>query len=782
MRAADFAAVTPGAVRRGDEYVALCPGHDDRNPSLSFRDGRHGIILHCFASCPTERILAPLNLQVRDLLFDGESFPRANGQGEAGRIVATYEYRDEVGGVLYRVLRYCPKGFRQQRPDGNGGWDWKLNGVRRVCYPLPELQGAPRVFVVEGEKDVDRLSKEGIPATCNSGGAGKWTDDHTAQLVAAGVHHVVVLADNDGPGHRHAESLKRSCVTAGLSSKIVQLPNLPPKGDVSDFFDAGGTVETLLALVESAPEWETPAPSLAGKEIPPDTRPELDADVGDLDEITAREFDMLSSQNNPPKLFLYGNVPVRLDIGDDGRPRPVELTVDRVRHELARRARWTTEKKSRSGSSTDRINARPPIDIAKNILASSELPFPVLKSIVEVPVVVLDGRIIQRPGFDAESGILYQPFDSHLEISIPGSPTAVEVAKAKALLDEMIEDFAFVGDPDRAHAVAFAIGMFCRDLVDGPTPLHDFEAPSPGTGKNLLVESLLHPAVGYNVGLVPEVSNDDELRKHVTARLRENRPVIVIDNLSRPLDSGVLSAALTSRRWDDRLLGKSETISLPVRTMWALTANNPFLSMEIARRCVRIRLDARTDRPWLRERFRHHDLRRWVKEHRADLICSILTLVRAWLNAGRPAPNVKSLGSYESWSQVVGGIVSFAGYPGFLGNTLELYESADTEGRAWRIFIEQWWASHQDRPVSVSDLLALALKVDGLYLGKKENERGQKTSLGRQLKKRRDQVISAYRIEDAGTRGGSPHWRLQSTAELQLMAQEPVEEIDLRET
>src|SRR5262249_42890268 len=118
-------------------------------------------------------------LESQGLWTDGAAKP--NGKGKAsglGGIVATYDYVSETGDLLYQVVRYEPKTFRQRRPNGTGGWTWKLEGVWQVPYRLPEVVEAIAsgrlVVVVEGEKDADALWALGIPATCNAGGAGKW--------------------------------------------------------------------------------------------------------------------------------------------------------------------------------------------------------------------------------------------------------------------------------------------------------------------------------------------------------------------------------------------------------------------------------------------------------------------------------------------------------------------------------------------------------------------------------------------------------------------------------
>lgn len=186
------------------------------------------------------------------------------GGGPRRQIVAEYSYESADGDMLFQVVRMSPKDFRQRRPSNQkpGEWDWSVKGVPQVPYRLPELIEAiandRTIFIVEGEKDVDRLSKLGVVATCNAGGAGKWAPSITAYFAGA---TVVILADNDDPGRAHADKVFSAISGTAASVKILDLPGLPHKGDVSDWLDAGGTVEKLNALVEMpAP----PAPPPAG--------------------------------------------------------------------------------------------------------------------------------------------------------------------------------------------------------------------------------------------------------------------------------------------------------------------------------------------------------------------------------------------------------------------------------------------------------------------------------------------------------------------------------------
>lgn len=171
-----------------------------------------------------------------------------------GRIVARYPYRDEQGDLLYEVVRYEPKSFAQRRPDGNGGFRWGLDGVRRVPYRLPELLSTvSTVYVAEGEKDADRLAELGLTATCNPGGAGKWRNEFNQYFAG---RDVVIFPDNDGPGLEHGEQIARALCPIAATVRVVWLPGLPEKGDVSDWLDAGHTKEELQRLVAEWPPAE----------------------------------------------------------------------------------------------------------------------------------------------------------------------------------------------------------------------------------------------------------------------------------------------------------------------------------------------------------------------------------------------------------------------------------------------------------------------------------------------------------------------------------------------
>jgi DNA polymerase I-like protein with 3'-5' exonuclease and polymerase domains len=547
-------------------------------------------------------------------------------------------------------------------------------------------------------------------------------------------------------------------VSRGARVAVAYLPPLPNGGKcgLDDYFALGFTVPDLESCIKAVP---------ANRAMDADANgdlPWINAAIQNLRVITPQTWTALQQKNEPPFLFRHGGELARLEVDDEGRPVLRHLTPDRLCHELARAANFYKEAgKTKKGQPIRQI-VLPPSPVVHDLLASPDPPLPVITRIVECPIFAADGSLETTPGYCPASRT-YLAFTEDLDLPpISDTPTPDEIRRAVCLLvDELMGDFPFATQADRAHAVAMLLLPFVRELIDGPTPGHMVESPSPGSGKGLLVDVTTSLAVGQHVGVIAAAREDEEWRKRISAQLREGHAVVKIDNITYPLDSGALAAALTALTWDDRLLGKNETIHVPVRCLWTATANNPVLSTEMTRRFIRIRMDAEVERAWERTGFRHPDLRTWAREQSGALTWAALTLVRAWLAAGRPPFTTRSLGSFEQWSAVIGGILATAGIDGFLENLTEFYEAADTEGAVWNQFVLAWWEQYGSAAVGVGDLFDLAVETPGLDLGK-GGERAQKTTFGVKLTRLRDRVIGNFRVVCAGEKQRAKQWQLQS--------------------
>lgn len=239
--------------------MSLCPAHHDVNPSLSITVKDNRILLKCHAGCETKDILAAMGLTIKDLFLDKSESHR--------RVVAVYPYHNGKGKVIFEVVKFEPKGFAQRRPVA-GGYEWNLKGVKRVLYHLPEVLEAVAngrsIYITEGEQDSDSLRGVGIAATTNPGGAGKWRDSYSKTLTGA---HVVLIADKDKAGRRHAQQVANALSGIAASLKVMELPdrNGHAVKDSSDWLAAGGTPEGLQRLVDSTSPY-SPSQEVVGSE------------------------------------------------------------------------------------------------------------------------------------------------------------------------------------------------------------------------------------------------------------------------------------------------------------------------------------------------------------------------------------------------------------------------------------------------------------------------------------------------------------------------------------
>ncbi len=455
-------------------------------------------------------------------------------------------------------------------------------------------------------------------------------------------------------------------------------------------------------------------------------------------EVITDAWDALLAGPHGDDLFLYGGRLVRLARSRRGEATAETVSTDLLTALLRRSASWLREKDGEG-----HLDTPVPRDIALDMLALPSAEVPVLERILRTPALGSDGALLRSDGYHpAHRAFLDLP---PVLVDLPGTPMPIDQAVAW-LRDELLADFPFVGEADQTHAVAALLLPFVRPAIDGPTPLHLIEAPAEGTGKSLLADAIVRVASGHSSQPTTVPRGDDATRKKLTAIVAEAPVAVVLDNLAGLVDSASLAAVLTATTWADRRLGETQMLALPNHALWIATGNNPLLSREIARRAVRVRLDAGSATPWIGRTYRHANLARWTDAHRRDLVGAALGLVQAWVDAGQPA-QARSLGSFESWARVVGGIVTHAGFGGFLGGeTMEL--AVDPEEAEWAALVAAWAEELGEQKVLANAVFALAGRRD-LAIGAPDgSERATRTRFGRALAQRRMRVYGEWRVSD----------------------------------
>lgn len=495
-------------------------------------------------------------------------------------------------------------------------------------------------------------------------------------------------------------------------------------------------------------------------------REEVNVTDLDLRVIVPRLWDLIVTHNDPPKLFQRDD---KLWLLKKNADDTHELVL--VDHTLLRDVLSYVCLCIEKRNGPERI-VIPPTPVVDNMLALIDKHIPIIDRIEHVPVFVAGGVLIDTKGYHKDAKIYYDPTPGLVIPPVADHPTIDDVRRAKALIDDnVLVDFPFVKDDqgrsaDRAHWWALAIRPFCYDMINAPTPLHAFDSSTPGTGKGLCADAALMPYNSERQATTSLPCRDEELAKKFVSMLRRRASVVLFDNVNHPINSGLLSSVLTSGKYSERKLGMNEDPSFDVKLAMVVTGNNLMFSKEIARRVVRTRLDAKMEMPQLREGFKHPDLPGWINKNRGDLIWAILTIIRYGIQHKCRPKTI--LGSYERWSEVIGGILEAAEIPDFLGNIIDVYHESDTESEAWRALVGAWYDAHGTQPVQSKDLFAL-VEEHGIDLPiKGDTEAARRRSFGILLASKRDNVLSiggkgneAYlRIEHAGKIHNAQAWKL----------------------
>lgn len=377
------------------------------------------------------------------------------------------------------------------------------------------------------------------------------------------------------------------------------------------------------------------------------------------------------------------------------------------------------------------------------LLARADWPgVPILRGIVTTPVLRRDGTLLQRPGFDKETGLYHH--QRHALDPVPDQPDGAAIAWAKALLDHVFGDFPFVSKSDKAQLLGCLFAPILRPYLPGPTPLLVISAGSPGTGKSLLKDVF---GALYGIGELPWANSDPELRKGITAKLIEGGdPVVSFDNYPSGgvIKSPTLAALLTLSEWGDRVLGVSQTVTVPNDRLWIITGNNLRTGGDIARRTLWSRLDADCPDPGAREGFKAGDLDVWLIRNTPDLLAALLTLVNAWAVDGAPKAPVRMAG-YSEWASTIGGLLGHAGIEGWLSDRESTTLAMDEENAEWLAVLSSWHERFGEQWITVKKAMTTEEIAECIPRERGDELPGSR-QFGKWLQARKGQYYGAYRL------------------------------------
>lgn len=517
---------------------------------------------------------------------------------------------------------------------------------------------------------------------------------------------------------------------------------------MSDDTTSGMDAEELRQMLTGALAQEPPANTLPGlndiADIIGDERPEID-----VTNTSAMHLWLLRNVGVGHLDHLYrkhGSL-VRVVPGAIEAVRDREL---RAEIDYIFRSVKITEKHGKQDTNFPMVAAQNACGAVHRLMLAREI-----EGVTAMPLFRHDGELIDTPGYDALTKMLYQP-DPDLMLSVPEEPTHDEVLAATELIARPVAQFPFVSEDDRANWFGMAFTPLLRYIAPGPYKLGIIEAHQSGSGKGFLVGMLSELHGGTLRGSLPDT--EAEMRKTITTALMGAEGIVVFDNVRGKIGSQSLEALLTAKTWSDRLLGGNQNVTLTNDRLWVITGNNAAIGGDMARRTIRVRLDAGPE-PEKRTGFAIKDPLGWMEQHRGRYLSALLTIIRAWYYAGAPLPDATSSDSYARWRQVVSGLLQFSG----LGKTFDddsMRPKLSDEDAEWRIFLTavhgrfgmvSWRAAELTQAILMSEELRETMpSIMAHRWNDGRNEAGFTRSLGNFLGNKDKAWLDDIRVEKAG--------------------------------
>lgn len=478
-------------------------------------------------------------------------------------------------------------------------------------------------------------------------------------------------------------------------------------------------------------------------------------------------------------LFDFGDKAIAYVANGKAAPVTQDWLVDHMGRAIEFYSAKTNRDQEGHITSTQDIPEDAPLPVARAILAKNgSRGFRKLTAVCTAPILRADGSVLDTPGHDAATGLLYVTNEVYPP-AVPHAPSVEDALDALALLWKPVCQFPLV-DPV-SIGVLFAAMLSAALRPSLPTcPAFGFDAPSAGTGKTLLAKCIGTIATGTDVAVLPPAKEEDECRKRLFAALRGGEKALIWDNVRDPLGNSVIDAFLTSPLFADRVLGVSENQELPNKALFLITGNNLVLTGDTHRRVLMVRLDAQSERPFTRE-FAfdpHHE----VMQDRQQLVVAALTIVRAYITAGKPKSAEGSIASFELWNNLVRQPLCWlkqmaaqsgrTDLPAFDDPVMSITrsESENPDQAKLSAMLNAWFGSFATTPTTLASVMAQGqlkhvLLFDAINEIAGQNGKVNPRILGRWIERHAEQRSDGLRFVRAGKSHGAVLWQVLQSVE-----------------
>ncbi len=373
-------------------------------------------------------------------------------------------------------------------------------------------------------------------------------------------------------------------------------------------------------------------------------------------------------------------------------PRIAPMPPSLLRELCSRSARYYSIKRDKKTGELIECNEHPPVYTVEQVLTrgmwSRIRP---LTGVVEYPVLRPDGSVLQTPGYDEATGLLYMPA-AHFDV-VPDQPTHADAKSSAETLLELVKEFPFVVETHRSGWLAGLLTQFSRFSFEGCTPLFLIDAGAAGSGKSLLAGLFSAISTGRDMPRMAATEDENEMRKRLLTLAISGARMVLMDNVTGRLGGASLNMVLTSTVIEDRILGRNELCTVPWSTIVYATANNAQVADDTHRRTIYQRIEAATERPEDREGFEVPRLLVYAKKHRTRFVHAALTILRAYavhLEKGGKPPKMRNMGSFEEWSDAVRAPLIWIGQPDPYLATVEWRDQNDTSAQVTSALLRGW--------------------------------------------------------------------------------------------